>query len=156
MSALLSSLFTKERPWAYCGQKTRDSLKKKVIFVCFRQFFHSFPPFLCPMALLSRHSLLSHSFLKSDGSDKLSSLFKKDNLEQIAPLAIYKKATISVSLLLLMTKERWEHFVLFHRQIALLFFCSQKMIASLKKLMSEFPTLKNLEPYQLEFVKPVL
>ena len=108
------------------------------------------------MALLSRHSLLSHSFLKSNGSDKLSSIFKKDNLEQIAPLAIYKKVTISVSLLLLMTKERWEHFVLFHRQIALLFFCSQKMIASLKKLMSEFPTLKNLEPYQLEFVKPVL
>ena len=108
------------------------------------------------MALLSRHSLLSHSFLKSNRSDKLSSLFKKDNLEQIAPLAIYKKATISVSLLSLMTKERWEHFVLFHRQIALLFFCSQKMIASLKKLMSEFPTLKNLEPYQLEFVKPVL
>ena len=83
------------------------------------------------------------------------SLQKSDH-EQIAPLAIYKKATISVSLLLLMTKERWEHFVLFHRQIALLFFCSQKMIASLKKLMSEFPTLKNLEPYQLEFVKPVL
>ena len=108
MSNLLTLLFTKERPWVICSrrslkrsdvsdslvilanrlQKTRNSLEKFVFFVCFWQFF----PFICPRANSSSSSLLIHSFLKSNLSNWLPSLF---------------------------TKERQERFTHFHERIAL-------------------------------------
>ena len=48
------------------------------------------------------------------------SLFFKERLEWFAPVALYKRATVSDSLRSLMTKERWEGFALFHKRIALL------------------------------------
>ena len=47
------------------------------------------------------------------------SLFFKEQLEWFAPVALYKRATVSASLRSL-TKERWEGFALFHERIALL------------------------------------
>ena len=124
---------TKELPWAKCsghswqnsdceqfaqvtlflwvtwanGSKTSDLLeknRKNRFFLMFLQFF----PFLCqranpPIALRSVTHLL------------------KSNHEQIAQVTLYKIATVSDSLRLLMTKERWEQFALFHERIALSF-----------------------------------
>ena len=61
--------------------------------------------------------------------------WQKNDSERIAPVALYKRANMSNSLLLLMTKERWdrERFALFHERITILFFRSQKTSNSLKK-----------------------
>ena len=85
---------------AICSKK----IGKIVFFLCFLQFF----PFLCqranpPIALRSVTHLL------------------KSNHEQIAQVTLYKIATVSHSLRLLMTNERWEQFALFHERIALSF-----------------------------------
>ena len=48
------------------------------------------------------------------------SLFFREQLEQFAPDALYKGATVSDSLRLLMTKEQQERFALFLKQIAFL------------------------------------
>ena len=60
-------------------------------------------------------------------------LWKSDH-EQIAPVALYKRVTMSDLLLLLMKKEQ-------HKQIAVLLICSQKTSNLLEKPMREFPTL---------------
>ena len=46
----------------------------------------------------SRRSSLSHSFLKSDPNNSLSRSLKKSDYERIAPVALYKRATVSDSL----------------------------------------------------------
>ena len=74
--------------------------------------------------------------LKSHGSDSLSALFTKELLW----------ANLSHRSL---QKSDREQFVLFQEWIAILIFCSQKTIDSLKKPKSEFPTLvvrhKNMQ-----------
>ena len=105
------SLFTKDGLWANhsrCSlkkssvsdslviqanrsQKTNDSLKKFVFFVCLRQVFLFLMPKSESLTLLFAHSLLFR-------------------LEWFAPVALYKRATwainLSNSLRLLITKER--------------------------------------------------
>ena len=69
----------------------------------------------------SNCSLLSCSFLKIDGINSLSSLFiKKSDCERIAPVTLYKRATVSESISSIFKKERREWIILFHERIALL------------------------------------
>ena len=85
--------------WANRSQKTSDSLKKFVFFVCFWHFF----PFLCPRANCSCCSSLIGSFLKSDLSNSLTSLFTKEWPER----SHNKRASLSNSLTLLF--KRMQH-----------------------------------------------
>ena len=66
---------------------------------------------------------------------------KKSDHERIALVAPKKRASMSDSLRLLMTREQREQFALFHEWIVLSLFRSQKSSNSLEKPMSEFPTL---------------
>ena len=137
MSESLSSLFKKE----WFAQDSSKSLSKtswirlkKLIFV----IFHCFSPFLCPscksLPLLWRslRSSLICSFLKSNRSHSLLSLFKKGWPWVNRSCHSYKKATMSDLLPLLFSKERQEQFAIFHPQIALSLFGSQKTSNSLK------------------------
>ena len=56
------------------------------------------------------------------------------------------KSLLSLFAMSLFFKERWEQFALFHKQIAISLFCSQKTSDSLKKPKSEFPTVEKTEP----------
>ena len=76
-------------------QKKSESLKKLTVFPLFMSKSKSFP------------SLFSHLLLF------------KERFEQFAPMAIYKRVTMSDSLRLLMTKEQQERNALFHQWIAL-------------------------------------
>ena len=64
-------------------------------------------------------------------SESLLLLFFKERLERFAPVALYKKATVSDLLRSLMTKERRKQFILLHTK--------NQRIA--QKTLSEFPTL---------------
>ena len=64
-------------------------------------------------------------------SESLLLLFFKERLERFAPVALYKKATVSDLLRSLMTKERRKRFILLHTK--------NQRIA--QKTLSEFPTL---------------
>ena len=99
-TTMSESILTKEQPWAIhsghswqksdlskslsslCKKellsKTSNLLKKITFFVGFWQFFFYFSPFWCPIANRSHHSLLSHSFSKSDGSDSFLSLLTEE------------------------------------------------------------------------------
>ena len=122
MSDLLSWLSKQEQPWT---NRSRRSLQKsnrervnccfahKKRAICLKKFFlyHVFTsflllsPFLGPRANRSQCSLFGHSFLKSNGSDLLLSLFTKEwpwancscrslqksNHERSAPVALYKR-----------------------------------------------------------------
>ena len=93
------------------SKKTSDWLKNNIFSFVLTVF--QFPPFLCSRVNFSNLTLLSHSFLKSDRSDSLSSLFKKkrplanhsrhslqkSDLEWFAPVAHDKRAICS--------KTRW-------------------------------------------------
>ena len=68
------------------------------------------------------------------------SLFFKEQFERFAAIALYKKATMSDLLGLLMTKERRERFILFHEQIALLL-TNNKWIAQKNDERSKNKTL---------------
>ena len=59
----------------------------------------------------------------------------------MAPVALYKRGTMSDLLLLLSTKERQERWALFQELIAISLFHSQKTSDLIKKPKSEFPTL---------------
>ena len=114
--------------------------------------FTIFPPF-CPKANRFCCSSLSRSFLKSHGSDFLLVLLTKErpwkncsyhslqksDRERIAPYTLYKRATVSDLLLLLMAKEQSERFARFHEQIAFLLFRSQKTSNSLRKTDKRIP-----------------
>ena len=78
-------------------------------FCMFWQFFTAFP------LLCSHRSSLHLFFLKSDRSALLLSLLQKSNNEKIAPIALSKRATVSVSLPSLFKKEWQEWFALFPR-----------------------------------------
>ena len=95
-----------------CLQETSESLKKFIFFVC----FWLFSPFYAQEHIAPIALCMICSFLKSDLSDSLQSLFTK-------------RVTVSDSLRSLMTKERGERFTLFHKQIAL---GSQKWVNRLK------------------------
>ena len=64
-------------------------------------------------------------------SESLLLLFFKERLERFAPVALYKKATVSDLLRSLMTKERRKQFILLHT----------KNLRIAQKTLSEFPTL---------------
>ena len=84
------------------SQKTRIRSK----FSYFSYVFYSFSPFICPRANRSHSSLLLiRSFLKSNLSDLLPSLLTKEQPEQFAQVAPYKRATVSVLLTSLFKKE---------------------------------------------------
>ena len=168
MSDSLSSLSKQKQPWT---NRSRRSLQKsnrervnccfahKKRAICLKKFFlyHVFTsflllsPFLGPRANRSQCSLFGHSFLKSNGSDSLLSLFTKEwpwancscrslqksDREPIAPVALYKRATMSGLLPLLFTKEWRERF----SRITIFLFCSQKTSNSLEKPESKFSTL---------------
>ena len=111
---------------------------EQIIFFLLDSFSLLFP-FLCPRANHSHLSSLSCSFLKSNesnGSDSLSSLFTKEWLwancsshstgaicsrrslqksdcEQIAPVTLYKRATVSNSFPLLLKKSKIAHRLFF-------------------------------------------
>ena len=126
MSKSLLGLYTKEQPWVNCPH---CSSKRATFFVCFCA---------CRISLLFP-SLMS----KSESLPSLFAqlLFFKEWREQIAPVALYKRATISDSLPLLFSKERLAGFTLFHEWIAFSLFHSQKTRNWLEKMKSEFPTL---------------
>ena len=114
--------------------KKSNSFKKKHIFLMFLTVFDSFFPFLCLRANRSRRSLLSCSFLKSDRSDSISSVFKKErqwangsrwslkksDCERIAPVALYKKSDC----------EQFAPVVHDKRARGLLFFTSESLFCS--------------------------
>ena len=113
-SDLLSSLVIVMSDLLFRSLKMSDSLKKNSsISPCFLLLF----PFLCPRTNHSRCSSLCRSFLKSNGSNLLSSFFTKERQEQNR-----------------FGKER----------ITILLFRSQKTSNSLKKPKSEFSTLQKL------------
>ena len=58
-------------------------------------------------------------FLRATGVICSQRSLKKSYCEQITPVTLYKRATVSDSLPSLMTKEPWEQFTLFHKQITL-------------------------------------
>ena len=156
MSKLLSLIFKKERCEWFAHDLSgllaimRDSLNKIVFFICFWQFF----PFLCPRVNCSLRSFLICSFLKSDLSDSLLSLFTTEQHEWFVQVAHDKKATLSDSqvahdkrmtvsdlLRLLMKKEERERFTLFQERITLSLTKKEQIAGKSEKLMSEFPTL---------------
>ena len=71
--------------------------------------FDSFSPFWCPTGNCSCRSLLLSLFAHS--------LFFKEWLERFAPVALYKRATVSDLIRLLMTKDQWERFTLFTSEL---------------------------------------
>ena len=78
-----------------------------------------------PWAICSHHSLKKSEFKQI--AKKMSDSLKKnhifvcfDSFYFLALVALYKRATMSDSLLLLFTKERQERVTIFHEQIALL------------------------------------
>ena len=108
------SLLTKEQPWQiarflWAKSNMSDFLvnqaarsQNRAIRDSIWQFFNDFPLFYAQerIAPVTLHSV---------------ALF----WEQFALVALYKRATVSDSLMLLMTKERWERFALFHDRITL-------------------------------------
>ena len=117
------------------SQKQVICWKKFIFFVVFDSFSLLFPFFyvqerstpisLCSVAL----------FLRETGAILLCRYLQKSDHEQITPVALYKRATMSDSLRLLTTKELRARFM------SELLFCSQKTSEVLEKLMREFPTL---------------
>ena len=77
--------------------KTSDLLNKIQIFCIF-----------CPRVNCSCRSLLFHSFLKSNGSKLLWSLFTNEWWERVIPVTLYKRATVRViSGAFSLTKNEW-------------------------------------------------
>ena len=108
--------------WVICLLFEWIACKNRVI--CFKNSYFSyvidsFSPFLCPRANRSRRSLLICSFLKSDLSNFLPSLFTKEPPWAICSGRSWKKSNVTDLLRLLMIKEQQERFALFHEQIAL-------------------------------------
>ena len=120
MSKKLSSLFKKEQSLANLDFCAFSELLLKFFLTVFPLF-------------MPKREFLSLLFAQL--------LFFKEGWEQFAPVARYKRATVSDSLTVLMTKERREQFALIHKRIAPLLFRSQKTSDSLEKQMSEFLTL---------------
>ena len=90
------------------------------------------PVTLCSVAL----------FLKIDGIDSLSLLFTKERREQIAPIALYKRATVSESIPSIFKKATGAICFFFTSESIV---SSRKTSDSLKKLIIEFPTLTYVE-----------
>ena len=126
VSEWLSSLFKKEQhEWFACDltksfSKMNNSLEKFIFFACFNSFSLLFP-LLCPIMNRSHRSLLSCSLQNSDH-------------KQIAPVALYKRATVSDFLVQSDGSD-----LLFFTSQSLLH--SQKTSDSLEKPKSEFSTL---------------
>ena len=127
MSISLSSFFLEEWPGANRSHRS-FTLKKRamrstkfVFFVCFWQLLLIFP-FLCPRAKRSHRSSLCRSFLKSEGSDSISSLFTKKLPWGIALIALNKRVIVSELLPSIFKKERGEWFALFQDWIAISLF----------------------------------
>ena len=99
--------------------------KKFVFFTCFWQFFTVFLLFMPKSESLP--SLFVPLLFFKVRQNSCCSLQKSDH-EQIAPLAIYKRATVSNSIPSLFTKELREQFTLFQERIAILLFRSQKQV----------------------------
>ena len=103
----------------------------------FLTVFHSFS-----LIMPKNESLLSlftrSLCLNSDIVIRSFCSLQKCDHERIASIALYKRATMSDLLRLLMTKERQEQFSLFHELIAL---SLTKKSDSLEKPRSDFPTL---------------
>ena len=108
--------------WVICLLFEWIACKNRVICLknsYFSYVIDSFSPFLCPRENRSRCSLLICSFLKSDLSNFLPSLFTKEPLWAICSGRSWKKSNVTDLLRLLMIKEQQERFALFHKQIAL-------------------------------------
>ena len=137
--ATVSNLFCKKEQHegfrANHSQKPAICLQKKIkCFICFWHFITVFP-FLGQWTICSRHSLLSHCFLKNDGSDLVAldkraivsemfpSLFT--DREWLAPFAHDKTSTGAI-----------HSFSRANRS-----FARKKTSDSLEKPMSEFPNL---------------
>ena len=94
--------------WVICSWFEQSACKNWVIRLknlYFLYVFDSFPFFMPKSKSLP--SLFPHS------------LFFKDRLERFAPVAHYKRATVSNSLRLIMTKDWWVRLAVFHERIAL-------------------------------------
>ena len=111
-------------------QKQGIRSKKMYFIVCFKKFF--------PLFML-KSELLSRSFLKIDGIDLLS--LQKKHLERIAPVALFKRATMSESIPLIF-KRATRAIGSFSRAN-----CSfdHKKSDSLGKPMIESPTLVGVQ-----------
>ena len=119
VSKSLQLIITKEQKWANRSRFLlkratsviwswfqRITLKKRVIHKFFLYVFDSFSLFLCPRANCSLCSPLSCSFLKSNGSDSLSLLFKKVWLWANCSCCSLQKSDYERFAPVLMTKQR--------------------------------------------------
>ena len=148
VSDSLSLLFKKEWPWANrslqksdrelftCDSsespsKMSDSIEKIHIFLLLFPFF-----------MPKRESLPSLFTQSLFFKDRFALLpLYKSNREQIAPVALYKRASVSDSRRLLMTKEWQERFALVHKRITLSLFRPQNTSNSTENQKSKFTTL---------------
>ena len=99
------------------------------VFHCFSSFYAQ--ERIAPVALRS-----VNLFLRVTGAIRSCCSVQKSIQEKIVIVALYKIVTVSDSLTLLFTKERWKRFALFHAQIAL-----SLTKNSLEKPKSKFPSL---------------
>ena len=85
------------KEWLACdlSELLSKMSNSNVSFPLFLTVFYWSPNFVCPRAYYSRHSSLSHSFLKKDESRTMK-----------ATVALHKRVTMSKSLLWLFTKEQ--------------------------------------------------
>ena len=128
MSDSLLPLFKKEQPripppsfpqrsdsTLYKKATMSESLSKNEWFTSFSLF----PPLFMPKSTDHSHrSSLSLALLwRETEAIRSHRSLKKSNCEQIAPVALYKRATVSDLLLSLMTKEQRGWFALFHEPL---------------------------------------
>ena len=85
-------------------------------------------PSLFPQSLFLKERLWANCSGRSE---------EKSNREGFAPKALYKSATLSISLMSLMTRERWQPFALIHK----LMLTKNERIAW--KNEEQFPTLEK-------------
>ena len=94
--------------------------KKNLFLGCFRHFLTVFT-LLCQKSE-SLQLLFAKLLFFKDRWDQFSlvALYKKRDCERIAPVTLYKRATVSESISSIFKKERREWIILFHERIALL------------------------------------
>ena len=170
VSDLLRSLMTKERPWANCSgcswqmsdreqfpQVAHDKwanerfAQNNLTKIIFYGMFYTH--FIYVFWFKKTSNSLIPSFLIFDVSKSLRSLTKNERCERIPQVTHQKWATMSKSLRLLTKNERMSELLVFLSESLIRSFFRKKTSDSLRKPMSEFPTLGriniSLQPFVL-------
>ena len=137
VSDSLLSLFKNERPWTNCSSRSlKKSDSEEIPLFSFYAQKQIAPVALCSVALFK---------LKRNGSKSLLSHLEKRATVSELFLSLFEKSD-KCDLLFFMSEWLFCSF-------AFLLFCSQKTSNSLKKPLSEFPTLHFLFVNQIFFPK---